>query len=93
MRDTTGARLRGRKGVLLRQVVRKQEPFCRHCLAKGKYTPTTEIDHIRPLFKGGSDDRANLQGLCDECHRIKSAKDTGKVAAPRLVIGEDGWPI
>jgi 5-methylcytosine-specific restriction endonuclease McrA len=31
-----------------------------------------EIDHRRPVSKGGSDDEANLQTLCGQCNRAKS---------------------
>lgn len=86
-------RLRGRKGVDHRRAVRAEEPWCRHCLAQGRRTATSQVDHIVPLFKGGSNARSNMQGLCDDHHRIKSAADTGKRASVRLVIGLDGWTI
>jgi len=34
--------------------------------------PVAEVDHAIPLGAGGSDDPDNLQGLCGECHRLKS---------------------
>lgn len=87
-------RLRGRAGVHQREQVRDEEPFCRHCMAKGRRSPTTQVDHIIPLFKGGTNDRSNLQGLCDPCHSAKSARDTGKKPGrPWREIGPDGWPI
>jgi len=30
-----------------------------------------EVHHIKPLFKGGTNDEANLITLCHECHRVK----------------------
>jgi 5-methylcytosine-specific restriction enzyme A len=65
-------RLRGRAGVRLRQQVRDEEPLCRRCLAEGRTRATAEVDHIRPLSRGGSNDRSNLQGLCAPCHLAKS---------------------
>jgi 5-methylcytosine-specific restriction endonuclease McrA/uncharacterized C2H2 Zn-finger protein len=35
--------------------------------------PSYDLDHMIPLFKGGSDAIANLQALCVPCHRAKSA--------------------
>jgi len=34
-----------------------------------------EVDHVRPLFKGGSDHWENLQLLCKQCHRIKTSEE------------------
>jgi 5-methylcytosine-specific restriction enzyme A len=67
------------------------EPLCRHCQAKGRVTAATEIDHIVPLSKGGSNDDSNQQPLCKTCHKIKTAKDSGKTYRP--MIGIDGYPI
>lgn len=65
-------RLTGRKGVALRTLVRTEEPLCRRCLAEGRVSATTEVDHIVPLAWGGTNDRGNLQGLCYDCHDAKS---------------------
>jgi 5-methylcytosine-specific restriction endonuclease McrA len=29
----------------------------------------TTVDHIRPIWAGGTDDPANLRSLCADCHR------------------------
>ena len=34
-----------------------------------------EIDHIKPLFKNGTNELSNLQALCRNCHGIKTGKD------------------
>ena len=34
-----------------------------------------EIDHIIPLYKGGTNDNYNLQALCRNCHGIKTLND------------------
>jgi hypothetical protein len=33
-------------------------------LGRGAWTPTRSVDHIIPRCEGGTDDRANLRGLC-----------------------------
>jgi 5-methylcytosine-specific restriction endonuclease McrA len=58
------------------------------CLAVGKAKPTVHVDHITRLDRGGSNDRENMQGLCEEHHKIKTSNELGKVA-----IGLDGWPV
>lgn len=60
----------------LRAIVLTSEPACRMCLAVGRVTPTRVADHIiehkgdRALFF----DRANLQGLCFNCHNSAKQK-------------------
>ncbi|KQN37017.1 hypothetical protein ASG37_04985 [Sphingomonas sp. Leaf407] len=68
-------RIRGRAGVKLRTQVRMEEPMCRVCLAAGRTRATEEVDHIKPLSAGGSNDRSNFQGLCKPCHFEKSARE------------------
>lgn len=53
-----------------RAAVLREHPFCSIC---GK--PATEVDHIIPLRKGGTDDNFNLRALCKKCHSSKSARD------------------
>ena len=36
--------------------------------------PATEVDHIVPRWRGGSDEMANLRALCTPCHRARSAR-------------------
>jgi len=84
-------RIRGRILQRLRTRIMQDQPLCRMCDEKGFVTPGAEMDHIVPLFKGGSNDDDNLQMLCVECHLAKTAKDLG--IAYRPTIGLDGWPI
>lgn len=48
------------------------EPACRECGAPG-----TDVDHIVPRSRGGSDGHANLQTLCHACHSRKTATRDG----------------
>jgi 5-methylcytosine-specific restriction protein A len=75
-------RLRGRAGVKQRAEVRREEPLCRICLAHGRTSATTQVDHIRSLASGGSNDRSNLQGLCGDCHDAKSKAERAEARRP-----------
>lgn len=56
----------------LRARVLREEPRCRACGA-----PSTEADHIRPIsLQGARWDRANLQGLCKACHKVKTQRES-----------------
>ena len=36
-----------------------------------------QIDHIKPVSKGGTDDMSNLQALCEKCNKEKGNKWKG----------------
>ena len=62
----------------MRQRVIDEEPWCRYCRRKGISTLAVEVDHIIPKHLGGDDRRENLQGLCHDCHRDKTAREQRK---------------
>lgn len=59
-------------GKLRHQVFVRDNYRCVECGATNKETQL-EIDHIIPVSKGGTNDINNLQTLCRECNRAKSA--------------------
>lgn len=74
-------RKRGRAGMRERAQVLKEEPLCRLCLARGISRASVMVDHIKPLAWGGSDERANKQGLCKPCHDEKSKAERAEARA------------
>ena len=54
-------------------VASNQKWNCNIC--KNMLDETYEIDHIRPLYKGGTNNIINLQALCPNCHRKKTIMD------------------
>lgn len=60
----------GYKWQQFRKEYLRRHPYCCKC---GK--PTTDIDHILPRAKGGSDDERNLQPLCKRCHNMKTGRE------------------
>ena len=87
----THGRIMGRAGVALRKARLSREPLCEDCKARGKVTPSTVPDHIKPLALGGTDTDDNIRCLCDDCHRIRTAEQFGHKGSIRT--GLDGWPI
>lgn len=86
-------RTRGRALQEIRDFHRAIQPLCLRCLSK---TPPvtrlwTELDHIKRLEDGGTDDDSNLQGLCHDCHADKTTEERGYTR--RAEIGADGWPV
>src|SRR5688572_27372438 len=80
-------RLRGRRGKERRKRWLEANPLCVHCCQ----AIATIVDHVIPLSKGGTDDESNLQSLCAECDKAKTAADLGRTIKP--VIGIDGYPV
>ena len=65
--------------IRLRNHKRMLNPLCEECLKRGELVPFHTIDHIKAIVDGGDPyDLNNLQTLCDQCHRIKSAKERHK---------------
>lgn len=57
-----------------REVAAAQRWCCRLCgqILSAAY----EVDHVRPLWNGGSNRRPNLQALCANCHALKTLRET-----------------
>jgi 5-methylcytosine-specific restriction enzyme A len=87
---TVPKRLRGRRLQELRRLVFDERPLCVRCEANGKARIAVHLDHIKPLYQGGTDELENLQGLCFVCHTEKTVADMGY--RKRVKVGLDGYP-
>ena len=87
----TVKRITGRTLQTLRARLFYDHPLCVLCEAKGVLSLSRELDHIIPLFKGGTNDDSNCQAICLDCHKAKTVIDMGY--RPRVTIGADGWPV
>lgn len=84
--------LTGRPWRRLRELILQRDQYlCQPCKRKGKPTLATQVDHIVPLAKNGTDKPDNLQSICEPCHERKTLIDSGQ--KPKATIGEDGWPL
>jgi len=67
-------RKRGRAAIKDRTRIMERDggvcQLCQRCVA-------TQVDHIIPLFKGGSDSDENKQCICDQCHNRKTITERG----------------
>jgi 5-methylcytosine-specific restriction protein A len=75
-------RLTGKRLQRLRGHIRDQQPLCLECLQEGVLKEWDELDHIIPLYKGGTHDPENLQGLCKAHHVRKTELDLGRTVMP-----------
>lgn len=84
--------LAGRPWRRLREQILKRDTYlCQACLAAGRIREATEVDHVRPLARGGDDTPANLRAICARCHQDKTITDNG--GRPKVAIGLDGFPV
>lgn len=60
---------------LRKQVMDRDRWLCQPCARAGRITVATECDHITPICNGGNDDPLNLQAICTDCHKAKSAQE------------------
>ena len=59
-----------------KRVASRQKWRCASC--KSLLDETYELDHVKPLFRGGANDESNLQALCKRCRAMKSALEQSK---------------
>jgi len=64
----------------MREQLFSADPLCAECrkASPPRVTLATQRDHIVPLAEGGTDDDSNIQGLCDDCHRAKTARESAR---------------
>lgn len=93
MPKTKVNRIRGRTLQAIRASHFRLHPLCVMCEAKGRITAAQELDHVKSLDHGGTNDSENYQGLCIDCHKEKSIKERGYTYKPKVTTGLDGWPV
>lgn len=54
---------------------------CGECQRTGRVLPATEVDHRIPKAEGGTDEPHNLCAINAECHKRKTAKESGRARA------------
>ena len=78
---TSYSGVNGNKGRHKRNVSESKKKYiastqkwsCAHC--QQMLDNTYEVDHVIPLYKGGTNDLTNLEALCRNCHGKKTFKD------------------
>lgn len=58
------------------RILRRDNGLCQPCLRAGRVTSARAVDHIVPKSEGGTDVDDNLQAICIECHKAKTAAES-----------------
>ena len=56
----------------------KRDVLCQVCLSNGRTVAGTAVDHIIPKSEGGLDVFENLQAICTDCHKQKTALEAAR---------------
>lgn len=67
------------------RVLKEQDRICARSYCEA---PAVDVDHIMPLWLRGKNDRANLEGLCVDCHAQKTAAEAKARAKAKRLAGE-----
>jgi hypothetical protein len=80
--------------ILVRQSFRCKGVPNYTCPLQGRHFDEAgyDIDHIQPLFLGGSNDPTNLQALCPSCHRVKTIAEQRSRSSETSNIRPDSPP-
>ena len=84
-----------------KRILQRDFGICQPCKLNGYIHPGNEVDHIVSKAEGKRlgwaqshvERDANLQTICTEAHKIKTAKEQGRTFKPKTMIGSDGWPV
>lgn len=68
-------RTRGRAWMTTRGRIMKRDcGLCQQCKREGRLQLAEQVDHKVELADGGTDNDDNLEALCGDCHKAKSAR-------------------
>lgn len=74
----------------LRAVIMLRDMYlCKPCGDSGRLTPAHAVDHIVPKAALGTDESDNLQAICKECHKRKTAVEAAMQGGP--AASEPKW--
>ncbi len=69
-------RIRGNSLVAIKKKFERENPrLCATCTSLGLVGFGDEMDHVVPLWMGGSESHSNRQWLCVQHHKVKTAAE------------------
>ncbi|WP_250483291.1 HNH endonuclease [Caballeronia sp. GaOx3] len=86
-------RVRGRRWLTTRRRIAVRDSFCCALCGRVWNDRIDHVDHRVPLEAGGSNDDANLQLLCVDCHARKTAAEAAERFRQRQCMALGGGGI
>ena len=76
--------------IVRARILRRDKGLCQACLARGRIAEAREVDHVVSRANGGSEQDSNLQAICADCHKAKTANERngkweGGIKSPSLI--------
>lgn len=68
------------------KIIATQDGICKRANCE---EPATDVDHIIPLWMGGSNRDDNLEGLCEDHHKIKTKAEAAARAKVNRIEKRD----
>lgn len=65
----------GPREIIRERILQRDQYLCKNHRRQKIAKKATSVDHIIPKAHGGTDDDSNLESLCWECHRAKTARE------------------
>lgn len=94
-RESRHKRGYGTKWDKLRKAILKRDNHlcqCQDCKQRNLLTRATEVDHIIPKSRGGTDHPDNLQAINKDCHKRKTQVESRGKDYTSIGHNEDGSP-
>ena len=86
------ARVKGSTGYRIRDAILTRDAGlcqCARCIRDGAVRLAHEVDHVVPIWAGGRESDDNRASINRECHRLKTADESGMRA--RGVFQAEVW--
>jgi 5-methylcytosine-specific restriction protein A len=62
------------------RILERDAGLCQECARAGRLNAGNTVDHIVPRAEGGTDAESNLEVLCRDCHKVKSAREGNRAS-------------
>ena len=59
-----------------KRILERDSYLCQPCLRAARTSVATQVDHVVQRAGGGNEEDSNLQSICLDCHKVKTARES-----------------